>query len=110
MKMMLPRRHAAFSLLELLAVVTIIGILATIVIPRIGSSTQKAKVHACHQYRAEINSAAERYFFDHGKPPSVLSDLENNLDYLPDKAPVCPVTKEPYTLDSATGRVLGHDH
>jgi prepilin-type N-terminal cleavage/methylation domain-containing protein len=104
------RARRAFSLLELLAVVTLMGILAAIIIPRIGGSTLRAKIHACHQYRAEINAAAERYYFDHGSPPSRLSDLELNQEYFPDKAPYCPVTKEAYTLDATTGRVVGHDH
>ncbi|GIW92715.1 MAG: hypothetical protein KatS3mg110_0756 [Pirellulaceae bacterium] len=80
-----------------------------VIIPRIGGSTLRAKIHACQQYKAEINSAAERYYFDNGKVPESLDQLENNPDYLPDKAPACPVSGQPYTLDSQ-GRVAGHDH
>ncbi len=98
-----------FSLLELLAVVTILGILAAVIIPRIGGSTLRAKIQACYQYQAEINAAAERYYFDHGEPPNSLELLENHPDYLPDTAPVCPVTQQRYQLGS-NGRVSGHDH
>ncbi|MFT5526094.1 MAG: prepilin-type N-terminal cleavage/methylation domain-containing protein [Pirellulaceae bacterium] len=100
--------RSAFSLLELLAVITIIGIISAVVIPRIGYSTRIARKEACHQYRGELNGAIERYFFNEGTFPS-LDDI-HGPDYLPDGAPKCPVTKTDYALDPDTGRVIGHDH
>lgn len=104
------KRRAAFSLLELLAVVTILSILAVIIIPRIGSSTNRAKRDACNQYKAEINSAVERFLFDNGRVPNDLTELENNPAYFSEAIPHCPVTQGPYTLDATTGRVVGHVH
>lgn len=99
----------AFSLLELLAVVTIIGIIATIVVPRLSMHTFSAKQKACLQYRGDVNSAIERYMFDNGAPPTQLSDLENG-DYYPGTIPNCPADNTPYTIDPVTNRVAGHNH
>ncbi len=99
------RRHA-FSLLELLAVVVILGIIALVVIPRINFSAETARENACFQNKAEINAAVERYFFDTGDVPA-LTDLDDAA-YFPDGLPDCPVTGDPYELDGTTGRVTGH--
>jgi general secretion pathway protein G len=102
-------RRRGFSLLELLAVITILGILASVVIPRIGGQTQNAKKQCCAQYVGDLNSAIERYYFAEGSWPTQLSDLENN-DYYPEVVPPCPVSNTTYTIDSTTHRVLGHNH
>lgn len=94
-----------FSLLELLAVVTILGIIALVVIPRISVSSTTAKNNACFQNKAEINSAVERYYFDNGTVPANLAALNS---YFPDGVPTCPVSSNAYTLDGTTGRVTSH--
>ncbi len=100
-------RRNAFSLLELLAVVVILGIIALVIIPRINFSSTTAKENACFQNKAEINSAVERYFFNVGAVP-VVADLDAN--YFPDAVPTCPVNGTLYTLDNATHQVVNHDH
>ena len=64
------RRRKGFSLLELIAVVTILGIIAAVVIPRITSSSTTAGVKADQQSAAEMRSALERYKFDTGAYPT----------------------------------------
>lgn len=98
-------RRSAFSLLELLAVVIILGVIAAIVIPRISYSSVTAKQNACFQNKAEINSAVERYYFDNGALPAGTGDL---TAYFPDGIPVCPVSGNAYSLDAATKRVTSH--
>ena len=99
------RRHA-FSLLELLAVVVILGIIAMVVIPRINFSAATARENSCFQNKAEINAAVERYYFDNGALPTVAQiDVPA---YFPDGLPVCPETGAAYALDGVTGRVTGH--
>jgi prepilin-type N-terminal cleavage/methylation domain-containing protein len=99
------RRHA-FSLLELLAVVVILGIIAMVVIPRINFSAKTARENSCFQNKAEINGAVERYFFDNGAVPTLVQiDV---VAYFPDGLPVCPETSAAYVLDGVTGRVTGH--
>lgn len=102
--------NRAFSLLELLAVVTILGVIAVVVVPRLGSSTYTSKIKMCDQYKGDINAAAETYLFNEGKSPTKISDLSSNPEYFQDAIPVCPVTKKPYTFDADTGRVDGHNH
>src|SRR5262245_30707248 len=109
-----PRKQLSlargFTLLEMLAVVTIIGILAVIIVPRIGGHTTKAKENMCHQYKGDINSALDRYYFENGTFATGLSDIENDDDYYPTAVPVCPVTGLPYDIDPTTHRISGHDH
>ena len=98
-------RRNAFSLLELLAVVVILGIIALVIIPRINFSSVTAKENACFQNKAEINSSVERYFFNVGAVP-VIADLD--ATYFPDGIPNCPVSGTAYALDGVTGRVTSH--
>ncbi len=95
-----------FSLLELLAVVVILGIIAMVVIPRINFSAATARENSCFQNKAEINAAVERYFFDNGTLPTVAQI--DDPAYFPDGLPVCPETGAAYALDGVTGRVTGH--
>ncbi len=99
-------RRNAFSLLELLAVVVILGIIALVVIPRINFSAATARENACFQNKAEINAAVERYYFDNGVLPTLVQ-LDDPA-YFPDGLPDCPELAGPYTLDGGTGRVSGH--
>lgn len=99
----------AFSLLELLAVVTILGIMAVVIIPRIGGSTTMAKHKMCDQYKSDLNSAIEHYFIENGVLPTSLEDIHTD-DYYPGDLPVCPVDGSSYTIDSVSGRISGHAH
>jgi general secretion pathway protein G len=69
------RRHA-FTLVEMLLVVTIIGILAALVIPRIAGTSDRARITAA---KADINggikSALGAYEVDNGFYPKSLQDL-----------------------------------
>lgn len=100
------KKRQAFSLLELLAVVTILGIIAVVVIPRISTSSATAKANANLQNKAEINSAVERWYFEKGDwPADDLSDIGADADYFPDGLPTNPVDSSAYSLDSTTHRV-----
>jgi prepilin-type N-terminal cleavage/methylation domain-containing protein len=96
-----------FSLLELLAVVVILGLLAAILVPRASSARNQAAEKACSHNRMLINSAIERYAVTNGVNPSSLNDL-NVPDYFPQGIPVCPVSGAAYTLNVGTQRVSGH--
>lgn len=107
------RRLHGFSLLELLAVVTILGIIAVVVIPRISVSAGTAKANAAKQSVAEINSALERYYFDKGTWPASLTALFADTDYFPDGVPDNPyLTTAPaasdWTFNTTTNRVTGY--
>lgn len=96
-----------FSLLELLAVVAILGALAAILVPRAAAARNEAAEKACAHNRMLINSAIERYAVTNGVNPSSLNDL-NVPDYFPEGIPVCPVSGAAYTLNAGTQRVNGH--
>ena len=98
-----PRR--GFSLMELLAVVTILGIIAAIVVPRVTSSSDTAKQKVNEHNRATINSAIERYYISNGSWPSAnLSELAVP-DYFPDGLPTNPVSGAAYAMNTTTNRI-----
>ncbi len=106
-----PKRRRGFSLLELLAVITLMGIVAVIAVPRIGSQSQKAKVTACDVQRGNIEVQAQLWFRNRGRwPARDLNDIAGNADYLPDGLPICPVDGSTYVFDSAKQQVIEHDH
>jgi general secretion pathway protein G len=99
-------KRSGFSLMELLAVVTILGIIAAIIVPRVtvSSDTAKAKVNAHN--KATINAAVERWYIENGTWPSDdLADIGADTDYFPDGLPTNPVSGGAYALDSTTHRV-----
>jgi prepilin-type N-terminal cleavage/methylation domain-containing protein len=99
-------KQGGFSLLELLAVLTILGIIAVIVIPRITTSSATAKANANLQNKAEINSAVERWYFETGAwPANDLSDIGADTDYFPNGIPTNPVDGSAYALNATTHRV-----
>lgn len=100
-------RRRGFSLLELLAVVLILGAIAAILVPRASAARDEAEEKACSHNRMLINSAVERFAVTTGADPSSLDNL-NTPDYFPEGIPVCPVSGNPYTLNPATQRVNGH--
>lgn len=100
-------RRRGFSLLELLAVVTILGIIAVVVVPRVSVSSAKAKQEADRQNKAEINSAIERWYFEKGTWPATnLSDIGADVNYFPNGIPVNPTNGAVYTMDATKKRVL----
>ncbi len=93
--------------MELLAVVTILGIIAAVIVPRVTASSRTAKENACFTNKAVINEAVERYLLMTGSLPASLSELDTN-EYFPSGIPVCPVSGNPYQLNGSTKRVLSH--
>ena len=66
----------AFTLVEMLLVVTIIGILAALVIPRIVGVSDRSRVTAANaDINGGIKSALGAYEVDNGRFPSGLQDL-----------------------------------
>lgn len=109
----LPFRNSrnAFSLLEILAVVSLMGIVAAIVVPRLSSHSQDVRINACHINRGNIEVQAELWFRNQGKwPVSDLSDIGTSDRYFPDGMPSCPVDDSKYTINQSTGHIVGHNH
>ncbi|MCG8583166.1 MAG: type II secretion system GspH family protein [Pirellulales bacterium] len=100
-----------FSLLEVLAVVTIIGIVAVVVLSRISGSASDARRNACYVHKGNIEVQVQRWYRTKGSWPNVsLSDIGSDTAYFSDGLPTCPVDGTSYSLDAATHHVSGHDH
>ena len=56
---------AGFTLVELIIVVSVLGILAALVIPKFTSATETARVSSTKDQLRSLRSALERYKFDH---------------------------------------------
>jgi prepilin-type N-terminal cleavage/methylation domain-containing protein len=103
------KNRTAFSLMELIAVVTILGIVAALIVPRINQGTDRSREKSCLHNRAEINITVERYYLHNSVwPANDLSDIGSDQDYFPDGLPACPLSGAAYRLDPATHRVVGH--
>lgn len=95
----------AFSLLEVLAVVAILGIIAAIVLPSMTESSATATQRVNEHTAATLNTSISRYYVDKGKWPTALTELVPT--YLPKGVPTNPVDDSPYYLDPTTYRVKG---
>jgi general secretion pathway protein G len=69
------RFHSAFTLVELLLVLTILGILAAIVVPKFTGRTEQARITAARTQISTFSTALEAYEVDTGAYPRSLSDL-----------------------------------
>lgn len=111
MRRLQRRKRSAFTLVEILAVVVILGILAVVIVPRVLASSATAKVSSCYQNKASINTSVERWYFENGTwPLAALTDIGTDVNYFPDGIAACPVDGTAYALDIITNRVSGHVH
>ena len=74
-------RKRAFTLIEILIVIAVLGILAAVVVPKFQEYSQKAKESAAKSNLKLFRDAIERYAAQHnGIPPGYVS---NNIDSAP---------------------------
>jgi len=67
--------RSGFTLIEVLLVVVIIGILAAVVVPKLGGRSKEAQVSACKGSVANICLALDVYEVDNGGYPPSLQNL-----------------------------------
>jgi len=84
-------RQNGFTLLELLVVMTIIGILAAIAVPALKNSPQRAREATLKEDLFAMRSVIDQYHGDKGNYPADLATLVTD-GYLR-KIPVDPMTK-----------------
>ncbi|MGH9440740.1 MAG: type II secretion system protein [Thermoanaerobaculia bacterium] len=89
------RAQAGFTLLELLVVMTIIGILAAIAVPALKNSPQKGREAALREDLFTFRSCLDQYHGDKGHYPPDLQTLV--ADGYIRKIPIDPVTKSDST-------------
>ena len=103
------RTKKALTLIELLIIVLIIGALSAIAIPRISSSTERARDNVCMANVDALNTQIELYMAQEGVSSPDLSDVTGNPDYFPDGDLTCPFGSA-YVMNGATYRVEEHPH
>ena len=69
------RGNAGFTLLEVLAVVALLGVLGAMLLPSLDSAAGRAKNARLESDLATIDNAILLYKMDNGTCPSALSDL-----------------------------------
>ena len=84
-------RRSAFTLIELMIVITIIGILATISQPSYERYVIKARETALRHQLLETRSALDQYRADRGVFPETLEELAQ-ASYVP-RVPIDPMTR-----------------
>lgn len=89
-------KKVGFTLVEVIIVVAIISILASIILPKMGASRERAKLNACKSNLRHIGMAAEMYCNQYGKyAPGVSAErITNSHRYVTTgflkSAPQCP--------------------
>lgn len=71
----MPAREPAFSLVELVIVIVVIGLLAAIALPRFGSASHNATVASLKAHVSELQKAVDMYHAEHSAyPPNIDPD------------------------------------
>ena len=100
------RWHSAgFTLLEMMIVVTVIGILATLAVPNYTATVVKAREAALKQGLFVIRDVIDQYRADRGKYPQALTDL-SAAGYLR-ALPTDPFTRSTSTWQEIADQIDG---
>lgn len=97
--------HSAFTLVEIMIVVAIIGMLAAVVIPNLKRSIDRTQQQACALNRKSIDGAKIQWALDAKKPPTAVpvdGDLFGRGAYI-DHKPDCPAGGS-YSLNAVEER------
>jgi prepilin-type N-terminal cleavage/methylation domain-containing protein len=68
-------RDAGFSLVEVLVVIVVLGVLASIVVFSVRGTSEQSSVTGCDVEQRAVASAIEVYQAQHGEPPADLASL-----------------------------------
>jgi general secretion pathway protein G len=68
-------RRGGFTLIEMIVVIAIIGVLATIIVVKYSGQTDQAKVAAAKSHLSQLESAVVSFEAHNGRLPQSLSEL-----------------------------------
>ena len=106
-----PRKHSGFTLIELIAVLTIISVLVAIAIPIYVYTHENAQNTACQANLRTIDGAIQQWRAtdpSHMGIPGLETDIMGT--YIVDPL-ICPETKTfTYTVNSSTGVAECNEH
>ncbi len=69
------KHDKGFTLVELLIVIVILGILATVTVFAVRGITNKANTNSCNAEQRTIETAIEAFYADNNAEPTVKTDL-----------------------------------
>jgi general secretion pathway protein G len=84
-------RQQAFTLIEMLVVMTLIALLLTLAVPRYFHSLDNGRVRVQQQNVATLRDAIDKFYADRGRYPDALDELVDKK-YLR-QIPIDPVTE-----------------
>ncbi|MDK2836344.1 MAG: type pilus assembly protein PilA, partial [Thermosediminibacterales bacterium] len=92
-----------FTLIELIVVIAVLGILATLVVPRVVGVKADAEDKAGKANLKIVKNALERYYAENGEYPDTLADLTPNyLEAEPKKPNGDDYSYDPDSNDDGT--------
>jgi prepilin-type N-terminal cleavage/methylation domain-containing protein len=97
MKLNTYRRTSAFTLVEIMIVVAIIGLLAAIAIPNFVRARETSQTNACVNNLRQIDAAKDQWALETGQTTGANAEANRGAinQYLR-REPFCPVGNTPY--------------
>lgn len=103
--------EGGFTLLELMAVVLILGILVSIAVASYTLSLERSRRVTCQMNQRTLSNAVLSYAEQHGSLPSALSQIEDQVSVAEGQFGRCPAdSRVEYDYDPLNGRVTCRLH
>ena len=92
MKTLANKTHG-FTLLEIMIVVSLIGMLAAIAIPNLVKARSQSQLNACVNNLRQIDDATQQWALEHGANPSSTVAFDDIQPYLKSSV-LCPASSD----------------